>query len=178
MWFKLEEALHAIVPAMRVTKKEHAALGRVLEHDGFSGKYDEREMRAKAECMLASLSTLLGAAATLEEHASTALAFHTAEENARMREIADLKSLGDASKRSMAAELAAAEVAAAASLGESERLGREVEDLRALQTTHAEQLQCGTAARLKLARHRVHSGWPRCATRSISLSLSWCALRI
>jgi len=142
VWFKLEEALHAIVPAMRVTKKEHAALGRVLEHDGFSGKYDEREMRAKAECMLASLSTLLGAAATLEEHASTALAFHTAEENARMREIADLKSLGDASKRSMAAELAAAEVAAAASLGESERLGREVEDLRALQTTHAEQLQC------------------------------------
>lgn len=115
VWYKLKESLVELTPVLTEAQHVHAATAKALEHEAFSRKYDERDVRSKSQRCLASLSELSAAAGTLESYATKALEAQLAADAAWCQQLEEERTSAESWRRSIRRELAKleAEVAAA-----------------------------------------------------------------
>ena len=189
-----------MAPMMTESQRAHAAAVRVLEPEAFSGKYDEQDVRAKSKHGMEAFGRLLAAAAILRGQAAAALEAHRADEVAWTRELKEARGVGEMWRVLLVAELrrADAETAAAvqaagvtqrqlvgesaASMGQQERLEREIRECHEREAMHTIQLQTAlsTLEQVPPSLHKMRSQHRLpCCQQPVSLTpLTGCSRQI
>ena len=126
--------------AVRVDAQHvHASMVGVLEPEGFSRKYDERDIKLHARRCVSTLGRLLCTVSRLEGHVTAALVAHSEDDATKERALQQERSAAEASRRALRTALCDADEQLAASA--RAHAEHEAAELLTMQATHAANME-------------------------------------